>query len=295
MFSFGLETIKYLAVAAILVSIILIWVSFWGIKNSIPSENRQYFDPLPFKLRVLWPLVNFFAFYIGQNFSVDFLEKYAQMMRRAGISYLMTPEQFVGLRFLSGVISGLMYLFCAILLGSVDWLYLLCSMVIGYYLPFIAMRDMKAKREKLLVKALPTYLDYLTMSVQAGLNMSGAITQAADKGPEGPLKVEFLKLIRDMRAGMGRVDALKAMSERLDVGAISTFVSAVVQAERTGADVGLTLKIQADQRRTERFQKAEKLAMQAPVKLIFPLVAFIFPITFLIIFFPIGVKLLDAF
>ena len=85
------------------------------------------------------------------------------------------------------------------------------------------------------------------------------------------------------------------MADRIDVDAVNTFVNAVVQAERTGASVGETLKAQADQRRVERFQLAEKQAMQAPVKLILPLVAFIFPTTFLIIGFPIGMKLWETF
>ena len=287
--------IKYIIVAVIPLTIFLL---IWGVFNTskvLPNEDRVYFDPLPGKLKIIWPIVNFFAFYIGQNFSVDFLERYSETMKRAGVAYMMTPEQFVGLRFTSAVISIIIYVFSSTIIDSFSWTYLILVAVLGYYLPLITLRDLRTKRETQIIKALPTYLDYLTMSVQAGLNLSGSIAQASEKGPDGPLKIEFLKLVRDMRAGMGRVEAMKAMSTRLNIGVVSTFVSAVVQAEKTGSDVGATLQIQSDQRRTERFQRAEKLAMQAPVKLIFPLVAFIFPITFLIIFFPIGVKLLDVF
>ncbi len=141
-----------------------------------------------------------------------------------------------------------------------------------------------------IVKALPTFLDFLTMGVQAGMNVSGAIGQAVEKGPEGPLRQEFEKVIRDVRAGMSRVDALKAMAERLEIREITTFVTAIAQAEKTGASLTEALRIQADQRRVERFQRAEKLAMEAPVKLIFPLVVFIFPMTFIILGFPIAMK-----
>jgi len=82
------------------------------------------------------------------------------------------------------------------------------------------------------------------------------------------------------------------MAERLDSREIHSFTSALAQAERTGASLGQTLRIQADQRRTERFQRAEKLALEAPVKLVFPLVAFIFPTTFIVLGFPIVMKFL---
>lgn len=286
---------RYFIALAIPLCAFLLWYSILNIARDMPGENREYFDPLPLKLKIIWPLVNFFAYYIGQNFSVDFLEKYAATMKRAGVSYLMTPEQFIGLRFVGAMTAGILCCLSLLMSQQFDWVYPVAAMVLGYYLPLIALRDMRSQRERQIVRALPTYLDYLTLSVQAGLNMSSAIAKTAEKAAEGPLKIEFLKLIRDMRAGMGRADAMKAMSDRLAIGAISTFISAVVQAEKTGADLGLMLKAQADQRRTERFQRAEKRAMQAPVKLIAPLVIFIFPITFLIIFFPIGVKLFNVF
>ena len=160
----------------------------------------------------------------------------------------------------------------------------------GWFLPSISLNDFRKKREMAIVKALPTFLDFLTMGVQAGMNVSGAIGQAVEKGPEGPLRQEFEKVIRDVRAGMSRVDALKAMAERREIREITTFVTAIAQAEKTGASLTEALRIQADQRRVERFQRAEKLAMEAPVKLIFPLVVFIFPMTFIILGFPIAMK-----
>ena len=101
--------------------------------------------------------------------------------------------------------------------------------------------------------------------------------------------------MRDLRAGVPRAEAFRMMADRLSLQEISAFVTAIVQAEKTGASIGDALKVQADQRRIERFQRAEKLAMEAPVKLIFPLVVFIFPTTFIVIFFPIAIKLMEAF
>ena len=173
------------------------------------------------------------------------------------------------------------------------WVFL--AGLLGFALPYLNAREKRKKRHVEILRQLPVFLDYLAMSIQAGANFTGAIRHSVEKGPEGPMKAELNKVMRDIRAGMGRFDALRLMAERVDVDAVQTFVNAVVQAERTGASIGDVLKGQADQRRTERFQLAEKLAMQAPVKLILPLVAFIFPTTFLIIGFPIAMKLWEVF
>ena len=131
------------------------------------------------------------------------------------------------------------------------------------------------------------------MAVEAGLNLPGAVQQAMSKGPDGALKNEFSIVMRDLRSGLSRSDALKRMSDRLDINDITSFVNAMVQAEKMGSSMAKTLRLQSDQRRTERFQRAEKQAMQAPVKLIFPLIAFIFPVTFIILGFPIAMKFLS--
>jgi tight adherence protein C len=283
---------KTLPVLFVMISIFLYIVSIQGIKSAVPVDKREYMDPLPPLLRKIWPLVLMFAYWVGEMLPVDLLEKYNKKLKQSGLIYLMTPEQFVGLRIVSAVVWTLIVLALMLLLENFSWLYLVLGAILGFYLPSIKLNDKKKNREKAIVRALPIYLDYLTMAVQAGMNLSGAIQQAVDKGPDGPLRVEFSKVIRDIRAGMSRVDAIRSMAERLDIREINAFSTTVVQAEKTGASIGATLKIQADQRRVERFQRAEKLAMEAPVKLIFPLVAFIFPMTFMILAFPIAMKFL---
>ena len=134
--------------------------------------------------------------------------------------------------------------------------------------------------------------DAVTMAVEAGLSLPGALQQATQNGPDGLLKKEIQRVNRDIKAGAGRIEALEALAERLNLREVTGVVAALAQADRSGGSVGETLRIQADQQRVERFQRAEKLAMEAPVKLIFPLVAFIFPTTFLVLAFPILMKLL---
>lgn len=226
---------------------------------------------------------------------VEQVVSYNRLLAQSGQGFMLNAQQFLGLQIVQSIGSTILCLVAIILADSFGWIWLLMAAVLGFLLPYLKAKELGNKRRNRIVRQLPTFLDYLAMSVQAGTNFTGAIHHAVDKGPVGPLREEMAKVVRDIRAGMGRFDALRMMADRIDVDAVNTFVNAVVQAERTGASVGETLKAQADQRRVERFQLAEKQAMQAPVKLILPLVAFIFPTTFLIIGFPIGMKLWETF
>jgi tight adherence protein C len=135
----------------------------------------------------------------------------------------------------------------------------------------------------MVVKDLPVYLDFITMAVEAGLNITGGIEQATQKGPPGPMGQEFTRLLRDVRSGLPRAEALKRMAERMDMSQISSFTGTLIQADRVGASLGATLRAQAMQRREERFLRAEKLALEAPVKMMLPLVMFFFPLIFLML------------
>ncbi|WP_207308878.1 type II secretion system F family protein [Marinobacter salicampi] len=283
-------SIKILLVLTVSVSCLLMFLAIRNIKEAVPEDDRSYMDPLPPMLRLAWPLVRLFAFYVGERLPTDWLERYQNTIRRSGVAYLMSADEFVGLKCLGAAAATAIAGLILSTLEALDPLYLGLAGVVGWVLPSLSLRDLRKKREKEILRALPTYLDFLTMAVQAGMNLSGALQQAVEKGPEGPLRGELNKVVRDVRAGMSRIDALKAMAERLDIREVNTFVTAVAQSDKTGASIGDTLKVQADQRRTERFQRAEKLAMEAPVKLIFPLVVFIFPMTFLVLGFPIAMK-----
>ena len=116
------------------------------------------------------------------------------------------------------------------------------------------------------------------------------VGQAVAKGPKGILRSEFQRVLRDIRAGKQRAEAMRAMADRLKEPAVTSFTTAVIQAEMMGMSLGPVLRAQADQRRSERFLRAEKMAMEAPVKMLFPLIAFIFPCTFIVLFFPIVIK-----
>jgi tight adherence protein C len=126
------------------------------------------------------------------------------------------------------------------------------------------------------------------------MNLSSALAKSIEKVPPSPLVVEINRVLREIRAGKPRADALRDMAARLNFPVMNSLVSALVQGELMGASIGPILRAQSEQRRTERFQRAEKLALEAPVKMLGPLIMCIFPCTFIVIGFPIAMQLFQA-
>ncbi|MEZ0232404.1 MAG: type II secretion system F family protein [Methylophilaceae bacterium] len=276
------------------VAVLLLALAVGKLKQDVPAEDRAYLDPLPPILRLVWPLVRFFEYHVGKFIPSSALERTSQKLQLTGVSFLMGAEQFFALRVLTMLIAmGMAYFALTMLEKEAPWI-LVGITLFGFFYPVIWLNDVRSKRVVEVQKTLPTYLDYITMAVEAGLNMTGAINQAMEKGPPGPLRHEFYLVVRDLRSGVPRADALRRMEQRMKMTEITSFVGTSIQAEKMGARLGTALKAQAEQRRNERFQRAEKQAMEAPVKLIFPLLVFIFPLTFLILGFPIAMKFLAS-
>ena len=236
---------KYMAIAMVPVSIVVMYVSIYGIRDEVPGDERDYLDPLPKSLRRIWPIVNMFSYYIGDKLPVEWLVFYKKHLERAGLNYMMGPTQYFGLQLTAATVMAGVAALCGYMLGAMDYLYVATGFLLGFLMPLISVNDFKKRRERELVKSLPVYLDFLTMATQAGLNMSSAIAQSVDKGPESPLKTEFKKCMRDLRAGVPRSEAFRLMADRLSLSEINAFVTTVIQAEKTGASIGEALKVQA--------------------------------------------------
>ncbi|MFQ5658861.1 MAG: type II secretion system F family protein [Gammaproteobacteria bacterium] len=258
----------------------------------VDEEDRTYMDPLPFKLKLAWPLIQIIAQFFCGFLPYGFIEHTEQRLNRTGVSYLLTAEQFIALRILTALGLPLIVWFCLLALKTHEPIWLVVAPLVGFLLPDLWLNDTRKRRELEVVRTLPVYLDFITMCVEAGLNFAGALGQAMEKAPPGALRNEFAIVLRDLRAGLSRAEALRRMAERLDISEITSFVSTVIQAEKMGSSLANVLRLQAEQRRNERFQRAEKLAMEAPIKLVGPLIIFIFPVTFLILGFPIVMKFL---
>ena len=270
----------------------LMVLSMLAFRHSLPNVDRRFMDPLSWPERVAWPLVRFLAHYFARGLSVETIERMRRQLVHAGWDFRMTPQQYFALRLLAATLAGTLSTLALIAVDRFSPALALVAVGFGYAAPALKLAEARKQRSRAIVRLLPTYLDFITMAVEAGLSLPGALLQATQNGPDGLLKQEIQRVNRDIKAGSGRIEALEAMATRLDLREVTSVVAALAQAERTGGSVGNTLRIQADQQRIERFQRAEKLAMEAPVKLIFPLVAFIFPTTFLVPAFPIVMKLL---
>jgi tight adherence protein C len=275
-------------------SVLLIVFALSRLKTEVPEDDREYMDPLPPLLRLSWPLVRFLEYHVTAFMPTAALEKTHEKLQLTGVGYLMNAEQFFAVRVMSMVGAFGFAWLCLNLLEKESMETLLFAIFAGFFFPVLWLGDVQARRHKEVQRTLPVYLDFITMAVEAGLNLTGAINQAVDKGPPGALKHEFFMVVRDLRSGLPRADALRRMEKRLQMSEITSFVGTVIQAEKMGARLGSALKVQAEQRRSERFQRAEKLAMEAPVKLIGPLLMFIFPVTFIVLGFPIAMKFINS-
>jgi len=262
------------------------------VNAQIEEEDRAYMDPLPPLLKLVWPFIQVIANFVCVFLPYDYMEATEKRLQRTGVSYLLTAEQFVALQIFMALLMPPAVWMCLTVLHKSFPLAILVSPLFGFLFPNVWLSDTRKRRELAVIRSMPVYLDFITMCVEAGLNLAGALAQAMEKAPPGPLRNEFAIVLRDLRAGLTRADALRRMADRLDITEVTSFVSAVVQAERMGASLSSVLRVQAEQRRSERFQRAEKLAMEAPIKLVGPLIIFIFPVTFIVLAFPIVMKFL---
>jgi tight adherence protein C len=215
---------------------------------------------------------------------------YESKMRRnlikAGEPSGYKPEDIMALQEVGFIVGLIMGLILANGLGM-NLVWSLAMALFGMMYPNIWVTDQVKKRHLLISRALPYNLDLLTLSVEAGLDFTGALAKVVEKGKSGPLKDELAMVLKQVKMGKTREEALKSMIVRVDLPPLTTFVTALIQADKMGTSLGKVLRIQSTQMRIDRTQRAEKLAGEAPVKMLFPLIACIFPTVFMVLFGPI--------
>jgi tight adherence protein C len=166
--------------------------------------------------------------------------------------------------------------------------------IIGFIGPKIWLDNRVRHRQKDILKSLPDAFDLITTCVEAGLGLEAALARVAEK-TAGAFGEELHLMLRDVALGKLRRDALKEMGERVGLQDLTTFINAVVQAESMGTSIAAVLRVQADQMRMKRRQRAEQQAQAAPIKMMFPLVMFIFPTMFIVILGPAGIQIYEQF
>jgi tight adherence protein C len=167
-------------------------------------------------------------------------------------------------------------------------------LVLGYKLPRMWLSSRVKAKQKDVILGLPDNLDLITTCVEAGLGLDAAMARVAEKN-DGPLSGELQRMLREVSMGKLRREAMQEMSDRVGVEELSYFITSIIQAEKLGVGISQVLRVQSDQLRVRRRQRAERLANEAPIKMIFPLVLLIFPAFLAVILAPAVIRISETF
>lgn len=283
------------ALACIL--ILLLPLALRGRASEPLERDNAWRDQLPPLLKALRPLVRWYAASVDASLTTHKRDALQTQLNAAGAGYMLTPAEFLVIRRFALIAGLALAAYTIFVLEVRDPLYLLAIGSLGpfgYLYPDMWLRETTKRRQARFEKEFPFFLDVLVLGMKAGLTFTAAVEQAIEQLREGPVRQEFSRYLRETRTGVARRIALDRVAQRVMVPAVTNFTASVIQAEETGGSLGEVLADQARMRRQERFLRAEKLANQAPVKMLFPLIALLFPITFIIIGFPIVIQLIDS-
>ena len=261
--------------------------------SGISTGEEKEYEKAPFLLRFLLPYAHAAGtiamdmFGTEKEYVKNYSRRISTMVLMAGKPAGLDPTTFAGLSIVGTVLGaacgGLIY---AMVLAWPGVL-ILTGALIGLSLPLIWLADHIKNRQKQIRKGLPYCLDLVTLAVEAGMDFTTALQIVGEKLGVPALAMELRRTLRAIQMGRTRSDALRDLAKRVNIPELSSVTVAIIQADELGANLGPILRIQSGQLRMRRFQMAEKLAMEAPVKILLPLIAFLFPTTLIVIFGPI--------
>jgi tight adherence protein C len=227
---------------------------------------------------------------------VGYMEKIQHQLVLAGNPGNLDAPAFVVVKFLT-TIAGLLAGFFLVDYGSSGMqraILFVLPIVLGFFGPNAWLTRKIDERRQTMLRALPDILDLLVISVEAGLGFDSALSRVVSTVP-GPLSEEFFRMLQETRVGVSRRDAMRHLMERTDVEELRSFILAMIQAEAFGVTIARVLRVQADEMRVKRRQRAQEKAFAAPVKLVFPLVFCIFPALFIVLLGPAAIQIAAAF
>ena len=260
------------------------------------ADGRRQERSIPLIFRLLLPFVG----------NVDVVLERASLRKRiavreeelvaAGFEGLLSGKEFVALEMIMPVVLGLVWCLMIFLLGVIlpDSVFtsgrgFLCliGVLIFVIQPSMWLRGELKKRHLAIMKALPFVLDILTLSVEAGMDFISALQRNCAERKMDALNEELLRMTKEIQVGLSRKEALRNMAERVKQGDLRAVAMALIQADELGVSIGSILRIQSEQMRSRRFDRAEKLANEAPTKMLGPLMLCIFPAVFIILLGPV--------
>lgn len=251
----------------------------------------------PFLGRVVLPLMESLGKGIGQLAPVSVQAQVRQDLARAGWQSRFRPVDFLMLQWLLMLTLPLMIWF---LMGAarvpvkVRLAESLVFLLLGWRAPMLILKRAVAQRSQRIERDLPYCLDLLVVSSEAGLGFDGAVQRVVQR-TSGPLSEEFDRVLQDMRMGKTRQEAWLGLKERTNVPELNSFVNAVIQASQFGLSLSNVLRVQSDLVRQRRRERAEVQARKMTVKILLPLIFFIFPALFIVILGPVAIIILDTF
>ena len=264
--------------------------------KELPQSLEEIELSLSFKDRVLLPLMRNVAGITTKFTPQKQLEEIRHQLELAGMG--MDPASFFSMRIIVTIAFGIGAFF-VFFIGSTSTapgtalLYTLGAVALGYYFPVMYLKSKIRRRQEAIWKALPDSLDLLVICVEAGLGFDMAMGKVYEKW-DNELAIAFGRVLREIQLGKMRRDALRDMSNRMDVPDVTAFVAAIIQADQLGVSMSKILRIQADQMRVKRRQRAQEKAHQAPVKMMLPMVFLIFPSLWIVLLGPSIIILLNT-
>ena len=260
------------------------------------ADGRKTARSLPLVFRLLLPFIPNLARIVSRPGFARARKTASEMIVSSGMEGLLTGEEFVALKFLVPLTCGTAWVAFVMLMGTLlpesviadnAILLSLFGILLAYGYPLMWLRSTLRKRHLAILRALPFVLDLLTLSVEAGMDFMSALQRNCERRRIDPLNEELIRMVREIQVGTPRRVALRNMAERVRQPDLKGVTHALIQADELGVSIGSILRIQSDQLRSRRFDRAEKLANEAPVKMLGPLMLCIFPAVFVILLGPI--------
>jgi len=251
----------------------------------------------PFYRRAIKPLLVKVSSIMPKILPAEKEAELGQKIARAGMSEKIAPRELLAVKYLAAAgIAALLWLAGEETGKNLVQLTLMgCTgLGLGWFLPDFYINKKGLARRQEIEKSLPDVLDLLTVSVEAGLGFDAALMKVVEK-TRGVLSDEFALVLQEIKMGRPRVEALRDMSLRADVDDLSTFTGSVILADQLGISIGNILRLQSGQIRQKRRQLAEEMAMKAPVKILIPMVLFIFPAIFIVLLGPAVIQITKTF
>ena len=266
-----------------------------GLRYSRPNREAIPDPEAAFTVRVLRPLMRTMTSRVNGLLPSSISDRLETSIVQAGLK--MKPGQFI---LVVAVLAGLLPLALTAMMAAQGkdpkMLLLVFGSATGFglYGPRIWLLGRVKRRQKEIWRALPDAFDLITASVEAGLGIDAAFNRVIEK-VKGPFAVELGRTMREITMGRARREAFLDMAERTGVDELRSLVNSIVQAESMGISIGSVIRVQTGVIRTKRRQRAEEQAYKAPIKMVFPLVLFIFPCIMIIIGGPAVIKMMEAF